>query len=611
MLPLNVEKEWARLQDALVDLQERRLVVLERLTQPTVAGLQQRLRQGDIHIFHFVGHGEFDAGMNSGGLFFEDSLGSHHFVAASVLGTLLHDHAPLRLVFLNACEGGRGGSVAPFSGMAQTLVQQGIPAVLAMQFGVGDAAAIALAHEFYRSIADGAGVDMAVSEARKAVYATGNALEWATPVLFSRAADGKLFEFPKEESRPTAVQSSAIEPIPVSLLDVPFIGPVPFNIAVSKLYFGRNKEIDRVVNLLFRRTIPLLVINGLSGSGKTSLLRAGVIPRLEAEGHTVIYASILDNPQSDVLRAFEAHPTAANIPTVQDIVQAVNSLASTYPSSSLFLVIDQVERCFTLSKTDFARNNFWRDIARILRGDTKVRAKLVLAVRSDWLYAFQSVTPFPIDIPIFEYLYLVERLTGAQAHEAFTGPLALFGIQFDPEAIDTIVTDLTMADGFVNPPQLQVVGAALYEHLQDKHRPDEPLELGLQDYKELHGAATILRQHLLKIVKSLGPSERACWQILFKLVSDDDLRVSRHEEELRGNLSDDVFQPVIASLVRYSLVVRDISSDDSSPIYTLTHDYLVGEIKNHFESDHTLQALRTSEHYLETGLRDLQNVRRE
>jgi hypothetical protein len=107
---------------------------------------------------------------------------------------LLHDHDSLRLVVLNACEGARTDITDPYAGTAQSLVQQGIPAVVAMQFEITDTAAIMLAQELYGAVADAYPLDAALAEARKAIYAEGNSIEWATPVLYLRAPDGRVFD---------------------------------------------------------------------------------------------------------------------------------------------------------------------------------------------------------------------------------------------------------------------------------------------------------------------------------------------------------------------------------------------------------------------------------
>jgi hypothetical protein len=141
---------------------------------------------------HFVGHGAFDEATQDGLLLMEDEEGRGRAVSAQDLGVLLHDHHSLRLVVLNSCEGARTSRVDPFAGSAQSLVQQGIPAVVAMQFEISDEAAIAIGHEFYAALAADYPVDAALAEARKAAF-TGGGAEWGIPVLYLRAADGRIF----------------------------------------------------------------------------------------------------------------------------------------------------------------------------------------------------------------------------------------------------------------------------------------------------------------------------------------------------------------------------------------------------------------------------------
>ncbi len=186
--PLDVELEWNKLHSALQALEDQGLVVLERLEPPTLATLQRRLRISACHILHFVGHGAFDEATQDGLLLLEDEEGRGRAVSAQDLGVLLHDHQSLRLVVLNSCEGARTSRLDPFAGSAQSLVQQGIPAVVAMQFEISDEAAIAIAHEFYAALAVDYPVDAALAEARKAAFTSGNSVEWGIPVLyFARA----------------------------------------------------------------------------------------------------------------------------------------------------------------------------------------------------------------------------------------------------------------------------------------------------------------------------------------------------------------------------------------------------------------------------------------
>lgn len=192
--PLDVEREWKRLQSALADLEQRGAVKLDRLDMATFAALQHRLRRRAYHIFHFIGHGAFDPHRQDGVLLLEGEDGRSHQVSGQELGMVLHDHETLRLALLNACEGARVARDDPFAGTAQSLIQQRVPAVIAMQFEISDGAAIALAQGFYSALADGYPVDGALADARRAVFAQSGGVEWGTPVLYLRAQDGNLFD---------------------------------------------------------------------------------------------------------------------------------------------------------------------------------------------------------------------------------------------------------------------------------------------------------------------------------------------------------------------------------------------------------------------------------
>jgi CHAT domain-containing protein len=191
---LDVAGEWAKLEQAVDDLEQRGRVILERLEDATLSALQQRLRRGEYHIFHFIGHGIFDRRAEDGMLLLEDEEGRGRPVSGQYMGTLLQDERTLRLAILNACEGARTSRTDPFAGTAQSLVKQGTPAVIAMQFEITDEAAIAFAYEFYGALADGYPADAALAEARKALFAQGNDVEWGTPVLYSRVSSGRIFD---------------------------------------------------------------------------------------------------------------------------------------------------------------------------------------------------------------------------------------------------------------------------------------------------------------------------------------------------------------------------------------------------------------------------------
>ena len=211
--PLDVEREWSQLSGALADVQRAGLVTVDRLEVASLLRLQRRLKDREYHIFHFIGHAGFDEVAQDGALVLEDENRRGRVVSGQDLGMLLADHRSLRLIVLNACEGARAGRVDPFAGAAQSLLQQGIPAVIAMQFEISDSAAIAFSHEFYDTLARRYPVDAALAEARRAVFAGENELEWGTPVLYMRCEDGRVFEMEASET-PHGTRAEPASPAP-------------------------------------------------------------------------------------------------------------------------------------------------------------------------------------------------------------------------------------------------------------------------------------------------------------------------------------------------------------------------------------------------------------
>ena len=190
---LDVDDEWNRIRAALADRVSQGTVQLDRLEQPTLQALSTWIRRQDVHVLHFVGYGEYDRKLKDGVLHFCDKYGRSAPVSSGVLGPYLRDHDPLRLIVLNACQSAHTDAADPFTGMAQALAQQDCVAVVTMQFPISAGAAAGFAGEFIGALADGLAVDQSVSSGRKALLAS-YATEWATPVLFLRDPDGRVFD---------------------------------------------------------------------------------------------------------------------------------------------------------------------------------------------------------------------------------------------------------------------------------------------------------------------------------------------------------------------------------------------------------------------------------
>lgn len=198
---LDINTERNRLRKALAKLEKKGLIEINVLEEATVNDLQRTLRRTEFHIFHFIGHGDFDQENDQGLLAFENEDESVDYVNAEQLGAILNNHKSLRLAVLNSCEGARTSLKNPFAGTAKTLTQQGFPAVVAMQFSISDVAAVKFASTFYAAVADGLPADTAVAEARVTLFSSEDHIEWGTPVLFMRSADGSLFSITKRADK--------------------------------------------------------------------------------------------------------------------------------------------------------------------------------------------------------------------------------------------------------------------------------------------------------------------------------------------------------------------------------------------------------------------------
>lgn len=182
-----------RLDEALAPLRER--MSCEFLEGPaTVGRIRERLVGGGFHVLHLQAHGALRQGAPAAHLVLEDDDGRARFVDADLLADVLGERG-LRLVTLMACHGGERAGPEAFGGLAPALVRRGIPAVVAMRRTVTVEGAARFVEHFYANLARDGRVDAAVNEARQQLYlARPEGLEWSTPALFLRLADGRLWQ---------------------------------------------------------------------------------------------------------------------------------------------------------------------------------------------------------------------------------------------------------------------------------------------------------------------------------------------------------------------------------------------------------------------------------
>ncbi|HNT75947.1 MAG TPA: CHAT domain-containing protein [Anaerolineae bacterium] len=161
----------------------------------TLTDLMRRLNEQPYHILHFLGHGSFSRRSKSAALILEDATGAMQAVGDVEFAKQLKAlQAPPHLVFLSSCQSAARdpGQGNPFVGLAPRLVQYDTLAVVAMQDFVPISVNQQLVQDFYRYLLQHGLVDVALNQARLALY-NQKFQSWDVPALFMRPKHGQLF----------------------------------------------------------------------------------------------------------------------------------------------------------------------------------------------------------------------------------------------------------------------------------------------------------------------------------------------------------------------------------------------------------------------------------
>lgn len=180
--------------EKLAKEQPDRIEILPIVEQANPSKINQFLEKNQPHIFHFIGHGRFLPDQHSQ-IALTNLVNKCQWVDAEDFADYLNAHYPSVLV-LQACEGAMQSSSQVFASVANRIVNQNIPVVVAMQYEVSNATACTFALEIYQRLGNGDSVDIAVQKARRQVVLSTNykQRDFATPVLFMNVQNGYLFE---------------------------------------------------------------------------------------------------------------------------------------------------------------------------------------------------------------------------------------------------------------------------------------------------------------------------------------------------------------------------------------------------------------------------------
>jgi hypothetical protein len=176
----------------------------------TLQSLSDAIAADDYHVVHYLGHGA------TGSLLLEKAAPpGFDPMSARAFAQLLFGRPSIRLVVLSACSSAQPADDGVFSGVGQALIRARVPAVVAMQYDfVQLSTAQAFNRRFYKEIAAGTAVDLAVNRARNAISATGDLLaqrDWSTPVLYVGTRNGRLITLEREQTSEVEKAAQSVE----------------------------------------------------------------------------------------------------------------------------------------------------------------------------------------------------------------------------------------------------------------------------------------------------------------------------------------------------------------------------------------------------------------
>lgn len=332
---------------------------------------------------------------------------------------------------------------------------------------------------------------------------------------------------------------------------------------------GRQADLAQLTEqVLYRRSV---IYTAPSGVGKTSLLRAGLVPRLEALGIRTVYVRCRGDSQVAIAAAIDPNATS--------ISEAIDAHVKA-GGGKLVLVLDQLERA--LADPDAGAL-----VRTVLSMIPEADVSVVMGIREDHLARLVAKTQ-EVDAQIA--IMRLPPLSPEGASDAIVAPLAESRLGIEPDLLAALLADLQQAAAAIGaamgwgatpsvyPPHLQLACSVLYEAL-----PPGEFTLTLAHYKKLGGFDTIVGEHLERVLDTeLADGRDVIARDLFlSLVTSANERAVRSENELLAIASArhaaHEIRAVLETLRVRGLLVR-VRDTTGEPSWELVHDSLVPRV---------------------------------
>ncbi len=332
----------------------------------------------------------------------------------------------------------------------------------------------------------------------------------------------------------------------------PYLGLRAFDEADTVRFFGRTAMIDALIQLL--ATQPMATVVGASGCGKSSLVRAGLVPQLRAAGHTVVTMVPGAAPVAVLRTVLTEVSTDA---TTTDVIATMAAIAEHSP---LVLVIDQLEECWTRCEPE--RRDEFLDLLTAATAIDAVR--VVTTIRAD---LFDRPLQHPTIGPLVgSGAFVVTPMSPVELRDAVALPAARAGVSFDDRLVAHLVSEAVVQTGSL--PLLQFTLAELYSRRVDGHIGDGTLDA-------VGGMAGAIGRRAEEIFTSLDAPTRADVRELFSrlVVPGDGVPDTRRRvrfAELPAGARE-----AIGELVDARLLVTDRDMTTREPTVEIAHEALI------------------------------------
>jgi signal transduction histidine kinase len=344
----------------------------------------------------------------------------------------------------------------------------------------------------------------------------------------------------------------------------PYQGLEPFGKEQARFFFGREKVVHLLMEKLGQANfVPII---GASGSGKSSVVRAGLIPQLEKNGWRILEPILPGvEPLAELKRALlglfgrtEVREIYALIETdgLRPVIERLSGC------ERLLLVIDQFEEVFTVCPKEEEKRRFIELLTQVAEIPDS-RLAIVTTMRADFLepcLSYESLTRLIQNEAVY-----MPPLVGAQLEEAIATPAKLQGYQLENGLLGAILQDVGQEKGCL--PLLQFALTELWEQ-----RDRQIHQLTLAKYNQLDGVIGALNRHAEQIYQNFTNQEQV-WvkRIFLKLVrtgaEEKDTRQRQPKSKLLAIAADkladrEAFSKVLDKLVDGRLLVTDRQGED-------------------------------------------------